>query len=123
MRISDWSSDVCSSDLIQILNGHGWRQRGVLHPAGGSQPLPGLAHHFHTGHHGVLSDIAVLSETGQHKWIMWLSSHGGSLSAIVSEKNRMDTCSADRKSVVQGKRFTERVDRGGRRIFKKKKKK
>src|SRR3546814_16355886 len=117
MRISDWSSDVCSSDLIQIFNGHGWRQRGVLHPAGGSQPLPGLAHHFHTGHHGVLSNIAVLSETGQPKWIMWLSSNGSSLIAIVSEKNRTDSCSAsrpaDRKGVVSGKSGAVRVDSGG----------
>src|SRR3546814_20310472 len=69
MRISDWSSDVCSSDLPFFV-GPVRRVRGALpHPT--CQPAVG-----------------------------W--------------------CAGDRKSVVEGKSVSVRVDLGGRRIIKKK---
>src|SRR3546814_12849732 len=44
MRISDWSSDVCSSDLILPLEVEVWRDgpigRGPTEGAGGREPAP-----------------------------------------------------------------------------------
>src|SRR3546814_18392799 len=72
MRISDWSSDVCSSDLLQ--------------GAGGARAADASA----------AFDRRALAHA------------------------RADR-RGDRKSVVLGKRVSVRVDRGGRRIIKKKK--
>src|SRR3546814_6613749 len=38
MRISDWSSDVCSSDLLQSFRA-GWRQERLLHLARGRRRM------------------------------------------------------------------------------------
>src|SRR3546814_18786783 len=75
MRISDWSSDVCSSDLGQRPGGRG-RHR--------MDGLPG-------------------DERNR-------------------DDDRIDRCrpGEDRKSVVEGKRVSVRVDLGGRRIMTKK---
>src|SRR3546814_18845795 len=82
MRISDWSSDVCSSDLGQIRAG----QRSV--PGSRVQRLISLT----------------------------------SRSVNEPDPRRLSAaCTAqDRKSVVQGKRGSVRVDLGGRRSIKKK---
>src|SRR3546814_14965939 len=46
MRISDWSSDVCSSDLrLVFAESHG--QRRAERHAGGREQLEGLFHAFH----------------------------------------------------------------------------
>src|SRR3546814_11492907 len=77
MRISDWSSDVCSSDLCPP-------------PAtSGCLPMPNAKHHC------------------RRRWPT-----GGPTRIY-----------GDRKSVVQGKSVSVRVDLGGRRIIKKKKNK
>src|SRR3546814_17572849 len=82
MRISDWSSDVCSSDLGHRLCR---RFRGRLHRGLGGRPGGGLGHRF--GGRGL----------------------GGGFG-----------CLGDRKSVVEGKSVSVRVDLGGRRIIKQK---
>src|SRR3546814_1979619 len=82
MRISDWSSDVCSSDLADM-NG------------GGGEPAVGL---------------------GMCAWRELRPVHAECAPFMVDQAAR------DRKRVVSGKSVSVRVDLGGRRIIKKKKK-
>src|SRR3546814_17676063 len=91
MRISDWSSDVCSSDLLdgQTLLGH------LL--AAGDQNVPELPEAL-----GVQDAV-----------------HGVHRAAVGLELDAVHP--QDRKSVVSGKSVSVRVDLGGRRIIKKKK--
>src|SRR3546814_12977964 len=95
MRISDWSSDVCSSDLESAVGQAILRPPGVRSPAelrggGAAAGLPGQASH--------------------RAGVRLLSAPAGI------------EAPADRKSVVWGKSVSVRVDLGGRRIHKKKKK-
>src|SRR3546814_14114136 len=85
MRISDWSSDVCSSDLAAD-------RRGA--------DVAGMGKAGHLARHGAQA------ETGVGRII-------GGLEPPVVEAE------ADRKSVVEGKSVSVRVDLGGRRIIKK----
>src|SRR3546814_18566696 len=110
MRISDWSSDVCSSDLRQ----HDAKHRLQLRRAAdrcslfklGIEPVHGMAQQGisvgnkeqrHDGNRAPVADDVQLRQPG--------------------------TAQQDRKSVVEGKGVSVRVDLGGRRIIKKKKKK
>src|SRR3546814_19333886 len=81
MRISDWSSDVCSSDLRPLSDDE-------------------------------LDDL--LSELQKRQKRARAESQFGTADEAV--------IAADRKSVVEGKSVSVRVDLGGRRILKKKKK-
>src|SRR3546814_14908510 len=92
MLISDWSSDVCSSDLLYPFRRNA-RARPSVMPRwfGLSQPSWGSAADTGTGSHAA----------GSH------SRYEARL---------------DRKRVVQGQSVSVRVDRGGRRINKKRKK-
>src|SRR3546814_14135442 len=114
MRISDWSSDVCSSDLI-ILRLHHRKRRAsqCLCPV----PVAGEL----VGEHRARADVK----------------HLAGLSDIVERGDRfldrgliveaVDLIEVDivhpqdRKSVVEGKSGSERLDLGGRRILKKQK--
>src|SRR3546814_16063178 len=105
MRISDWSSDVCSSDLAV--------------PPGRTA----------TG----TVDRVMIRATGD-SWVQVRDAQGAALFTRVLREGdvyrvpeqsglRLATGNAgDRKSVVSGKRVSVRVDLGGRRIIKKKKK-
>src|SRR3546814_14802953 len=112
MRISDWSSDVCSSDL-QVLAG------------GSSQGLGDRG----AGRAGVMDDGAVRRRDGEEPELR-----------IAFRQPRLDRIDADqaihryvvaecaldlaeRKSVVEGTSVSVRVDLGWRRISKKKKNK
>src|SRR3546814_13643877 len=94
MRISDWSSDVCSSDL---LGGH-------------------IAHRRLGLRFGATHDQAALARCLQPA------------AELAGDAEIVDRSAAhaieypDRKSVVSGKSVSVRVDLGGRRIIKKKKK-
>src|SRR3546814_13983756 len=80
MRISDWSSDVCSSDLCGVVLGLG---------------------------------------------LMRLFAYGVDSSGGIGDLRHLiayGLAAGDRKSVVEGKSVSVRVDLGGRRIIKKKKK-
>src|SRR3546814_12631977 len=98
MRISDWSSDVCSSDLMQfqadILDVPVIRPVIIETTALGAAYLAGLA-------------VAFWSSTEE-----------------IAAQWQMERCfephMKDRKSVVSGKSVSVRVDLGGRRIIKKK---
>src|SRR3546814_16585521 len=103
MRISDWSSDVCSSDLVREDGPHPHLHRHQPHPHGKE-----AAHAAGPGGRG--------------------GGQGGQTGARIYRRRRVlgRGCGAfrqDRKSVVEGKSVSVRVDLGGRRIIKKKKKK
>src|SRR3546814_19551931 len=95
MRISDWSSDVCSSDLTYCMKkfAHLLEERGV--PWDRNDPLQ--------------------SRVG--KYVKALEAE-----REIREITRRIIKSADRKSVVEGKSVSVGVDLGGHRIIKKKNK-
>src|SRR3546814_11784230 len=84
MRISDWSSDVCSSDLV--------------------------AGRLNVSRQPVTHALAVLKAQG------FLEASGRQGLTVAP----IDPALLDRKSVVEGKSVSVRVDLGGRRIIKKK---
>src|SRR3546814_16862994 len=99
MRISDWSSDVCSSDLLQMLDG----ARAVLRPIGRDRPRsarsdPGQHGRRCSGEHDLRSMAPAPGQRGEH-----------------GDRR------GDRTSVVSGKSVSVRVDLCGRRTIQKKK--
>src|SRR3546814_17502868 len=103
MRISDWSSDVCSSDLER---GDELAHRGFRDALAAGERLEllvgiGQAVAAHDGLHGFGEDFLGCVEVGGQAF-------------GIDRK-------LDRKSVVEGKGGSVRVDLGGRRIIKKKK--
>src|SRR3546814_13668027 len=102
MRISDWSSDVCSSDL----------DRG-----GVREQRDALA--FERSQKRRVGEQAVDTEVNSHD-----ASGAPSVSAKQSggwKSGLPGGCGQDRESGVWGEGVAVRVDRGGRRIIKKKK--
>src|SRR3546814_15060268 len=100
MRISDWSSDVCSSDL-RCADADARPRLGLAAPG---QPDAPAARGRRT--RGV---PARQSRARRHLY-----------GYVAKLGNRGLARSVDRKSVVEGKRVSVRVDLGGRRIIKKK---
>src|SRR3546814_12496350 len=102
MRISDWSSDVCSSDLTAKAT-------------------------FTVGAEGVvLESIEVQADKASLGTLVGLEqldiawdATGGRWTVDAAQQG--DGSGGDRKRVVEGKSVSVRVDLGGRRIFKKKK--
>src|SRR3546814_13000028 len=105
MRISDWSSDVCSSDLR---SGHAVDQADADQEQGGRDQVDGDVVHprLDAGDPGAVQNQAV-GGGQQHP----------------EEDEEIEQVAGDRKSVGKGKSVSERVVLGGRRIIKKKKKK
>src|SRR3546814_15926913 len=112
MRISDWSSDVCSSDLAhpalrETADGGAVR---FLRPYGARRSRP-----RHSRQRGCAAASAYRPVDG-HLSVRWRNH--------ASRQCRIGTADpADRTSVVKGKSVSVRVDLGGGRLFKKKKKK
>src|SRR3546814_18308218 len=102
MRISDWSSDVCSSDLAPPC----WQRHGRK----AARPTSGLPPHCPDQAYSLAAH--------------WRTDSGASVShpLVGPWSRRYIAARRDRKSVVQGKSVSVRVDLGGRRIIKKKKK-
>src|SRR3546814_20738963 len=100
MRISDWSSDVCSSDLMDLL---------LRHP--GAIRLP-------AGDLGL--DLLVVQDAPGHG--VDQNHLAGAEPSLGTDLFRAEGQRTDRKSVVSGKSVSVSVDLGGRRIIKKKKK-
>src|SRR3546814_11853493 len=100
MRISDWSSDVCSSDLPQR-NEDGGRCDPEHHRF--------IRHH--PAHDETSSCLILPSSRSRRPRATWPRSGRGS----------SPSPTRDRKSVVEGKSVSVRVDLGGGRIIKKKK--
>src|SRR3546814_20651115 len=94
MRISDWSSDVCSSDLNAVARRLARDQIAVVEPVIVREHLVGL---------GRVAHIFLDAEIGHPGIEMERRAHA-----------------QDRKSVVKGKRVSVSVDIGGRRFINKK---
>src|SRR3546814_19352662 len=111
MRISDWSSDVCSSDLL-VGASDAETQRGT---GGGGFELFDRAPAL--GHPGDASAGAgaLLLLAGRARLRQQLAVVLARGEQAVAEVGRQ----GDRKSVVQGKGVSVRVDLGGRRIIQK----
>src|SRR3546814_16624896 len=104
MRISDWSSDVCSSDLRAL-------ESSVKRTLSVTGSLPGSC-----------------ASSASTYWVTSPPRHARSQSAAEAGSEDRSTmarkatnATRDRKSVVEGKRVSVRVDLGGRRIIKKNK--
>src|SRR3546814_16792428 len=101
MRISDWSSDVCSSDLDMVVRG-GAAQVGVVSSAlQGSISGSVISNVISSG----VVTIPAMKRTG------FRADYAGGVEAVAS--------TGDRKSVGQGKIVSVRVELGGRHINKK----
>src|SRR3546814_18687824 len=100
MRISDWSSDVCSSDLaLRFLD--------PAHLDLGSIVLaPGIMAEGTAGQRPGAQTPAIEDPIGGNTRML------EQIGVVMKQ--------LDRKSVVEGKRVSVRVDLGGRRIIKKK---
>src|SRR3546814_13062276 len=103
MRISDWSSDVCSSDLLggRAAGGSG----SALRPADNAQ--------HSTGKRRLTPQALLARSVGRPLRRRHSPPSPGRRHPCVADR--------DRKSVVSGKSVSVRVDLGGRRIIKKKK--
>src|SRR3546814_15014260 len=100
MRISDWSSDVCSSDLATIYYDR------TQFPAQLVKDYPGL--NSPILQHGRCS--LIVSTPGSNTGTYYFCTYALTANDLY----------VDRKSVVQGKSVSVRVDLGGRSIVKKK---
>src|SRR3546814_19346650 len=117
MRISDWSSDVCSSDLAEQQDAHGSADTRQLLA---SDPVD----HAHPAERGLHFDevIAVLARHADDCGIVaerMCAQRGQRCRRGLWRHHRHQL---DRKSVVSGKSVSVRVELGGRRIIKKNKK-
>src|SRR3546814_19036331 len=99
MRISDWSSDVCSSDLC------GLNELMLPENEPGSSIMPGKVNPTQCE-----SMTMVATQVIGNDFSITLAGSQGNFEL------------KDRKSVVKGKSVSVRVDLGGRRIIKKKNK-
>src|SRR3546814_11546320 len=98
MRISDWSSDVCSSDLPDVAAAT-LETDAAAARASAADSLP---------------DPEAMIEFNNNTW------PGSAWSNQDSNRTYKIEQRLDRKSVVSGKSVSVRVDLGGRRIIKKK---
>src|SRR3546814_15284320 len=104
MRISDWSSDVCSSDLTDNAPENHPPRRALR-----------ISHRR----------IRILQQRiGEHEKreaeAPQCGDRSGALQTRIRETERCENAGeGDRKSVVEGKSVSVRVDLGGRRIIKK----
>src|SRR3546814_14094670 len=104
MRISDWSSDVCSSDLEPA------RLVGQLIDEGRREVVPEGAAHLLTA--AFFAQVVGEDQQGEDGKGSERGIGGIDQYAFAGEQE------PDRKSVVEGKSVSGRVDLGGRRIIK-----
>src|SRR3546814_12349665 len=107
MRISDWSSDVCSSDLLA-------QAHRRAHQLAADVDF-GVANLFAQRDRPALVLVAAIGLDAGVKQIADRLQHR-------IRKGHVQLAAADRKSVVKGKSVSVRVALGGRRIMKKNKK-
>src|SRR3546814_14365865 len=117
MRISDWSSDVCSSDLHTAAVQHRHRCDAV------DDGAPGRRIETVRIMPTTRAETASIITRGSGRQVVERDAPGRDR----RRRRHLDidpqglAVGADRKSVVQGKRVSVRVDLGGRRIITKKK--
>src|SRR3546814_12275180 len=109
MRISDWSSDVCSSDLPEHLHRNALGQRVMDAAIDRAHIIIGLQVHRNRGGDHLLPPRRIV----RHHQAPRPDDLPEALIVLLQE-------GGDRKSVVEGKSVSVRVDLGGRRIIKKK---
>src|SRR3546814_17516924 len=122
MRISDWSSDVCSSDLVRLTDGTvadlplEFSAVPSLRGAGGSSFVlsAGTPAREAAVHRITLGDDATVASDD----VLRPARDLGLDPSWISRPQAI----SDRKSVVEGKSVSVRVEHGGRRNLKKKKK-
>src|SRR3546814_16507895 len=115
MRISDWSSDVCSSDLLadyQTPTGRPARRLLDAQGAAASAAEDARAAQAELEQFDSLLERLEAKRNEQRRLIAELDDH---------EQQRKPP-QQDRKSAVEGKRVSGRVDLGGRSIIQKKNK-
>src|SRR3546814_16984953 len=114
MRISDWSSDVCSSDLLtRLICDETDRICGLVDRMeifSDKRPI----NRGPVNIHQVLEHVRKIAQAGFAKHLRFVEKYDPSLPPVYGNR--------DRKSVVLGKSVSVRVDLGGRRILKKKNK-
>src|SRR3546814_14887120 len=103
MRISDWSSDVCSSDLLltRYLVVSRLAAPGAQEPAEATRPLVARACSCQSWD-DLLASYEEARQSVDQRW-----------QAIVEQYGEAED--GDRKSVVEGKSVSVRVELGGRR--------
>src|SRR3546814_16766999 len=109
MRISDWSSDVCSSHLSSTVR-FSMAEISVMLNAGALSPATSSAHSLPDGSYWEDVDMNIL-----------LLGSGGrehALALKLAQSQQLTRLYADGKSVVSGKSVSVSVDFGGRRIIK-----
>src|SRR3546814_19819522 len=118
MRISDWSSDVCSSDLARrrcrLRSGRAGRRPWRLVDGQADLAAPDIHRHaLRIQAHAHIAQARLRRDIGD----------GVDQVAVLRVLRRIldRLVDRDRKSVVYGKRVSVRVDLGSRRILKKKK--
>src|SRR3546814_13284962 len=114
MRISDWSSDVCSSDLDErsgpVARNRLWQRAGIQRYAADRHAADPVHRSEGDGAAG-------------HSATTFTAPEGRTRGLAIAARQVGFVYDGDRKSAVSGKRVSVRVDLGGRRIIKKKKKK
>src|SRR3546814_15643788 len=116
MRISDWSSDVCSSDLRLAGDWTGAQSGGLRQIAGADAGKLG-----HLVHATNSFTALALPSAGCGPGADRANCARAAACAILRTSPREPAPAVDRKSVGSGKSVSVRVDLGGRWIIKKKK--
>src|SRR3546814_20792826 len=120
MRISDWSSDVCSSDLSQSTAAHD----GPLSGGCVRRSAPRLLRHRRQQSKRSFPRCDAPAQRSRDRTLPLRTEAATRLphqGPIVASDRFLRKC-RDRKSVVSGKSVSVRVDLGGLRVIKKKKK-
>src|SRR3546814_18451587 len=118
MRISDWSSDVCSSDLAgaQARRAPAWRLALRLPPPACEVGKPGALHRLRARsapHRAAAIAARLRASRGARTQRRGVALRRRAVAALST------TTGTDRKSVVWGKSVTVRVDLGGCPVLKK----
>src|SRR3546814_19426232 len=110
MRISDWSSDVCSSDLRALP----WRK---MLDRRGEREADRFTRLRDVRRIGVMKDVSVIKVQGHPRRL------AARQAGCMGHRRRPEIHRlGDRTRVVEGKSVSVRVDIGGRRMIQKKKK-
>src|SRR3546814_15834986 len=124
MRISDWSSDVCSSDLVDV-GGHGappvfWCSRSSAFILAISRRRRTCARRRRSKFSSEIGLPSITSPAAIHA--TQVSNRIASKpvrGAPSTARGRRASACIERQSVVEGKRVAARMDLGGRRVNKK----
>src|SRR3546814_18132178 len=118
MRISDWSSDVCSSDLIAQGNETTGRAESVR---SGTQTIGEVMGAVGQAVGGIEEDTTEIAESAARidqqcgGFVSTLEAMDGE---VASSSTTPGEARADRQRVVEGQSVSVREDLGGRRILK-----